>query len=338
MKKLRVNLVSESDFTVQGHGVHTAFLEMRQSLEAQPDVVLTINAAPQKSTDITHIHTVGTFALRRLLSQHGGKKVVSAHIVPASLVGSIVGARWWLPLFNGYLRRFYNRADLVVAVSPATRAELLALGVKTPIKVLGNFIDTQKYRTSPEQKVAFRQELKLPADRFMVVGNGQIQPRKKFETFWAMAKSLPELQFVWVGGIPFKVLGDDYLRLSKAMKRPLPNLRVTGVVSLAEAGRYMRAADIMFMPSCQETFGLAILEGAASGLPVLVRDIPDYHATFGELVLRGEDETFAAQILHLAEDPSFYAKWRANSARLAAKYDTAAATERLMKLYRSILK
>ena len=69
MKKLTINLVSESEFTVQGHGVHTAYLEMRHILETNPNVKLLVNEKPNKLTDITHIHTVGTFALRRLLSR-----------------------------------------------------------------------------------------------------------------------------------------------------------------------------------------------------------------------------------------------------------------------------
>lgn len=37
-KKLRVNIVSESEISVQGHGVHTAYEEMASSLEQLKDV------------------------------------------------------------------------------------------------------------------------------------------------------------------------------------------------------------------------------------------------------------------------------------------------------------
>ncbi|MCL2038030.1 glycosyltransferase [Candidatus Saccharibacteria bacterium] len=338
MKKFRVNIVSESDFTLQGHGVHTAYLEMRDSLESLPKVELLANARPQSNADITHIHTVGSFSFRRLISRHGGKKVVSAHIVPDSLVGSIVGARWWLPFFKPYLRWFYNRADLVIAVSPYTRDELKKMGVRSQIEILENSIDTSKYQTSRAQKSRFREELKLPVDKFIVVGNGQIQPRKKFDTFVAIAKKMPEIQFVWIGGIPFKAAGADFLNLNKMMKSPPKNLRVTNVIPLNQAGRYMRAADAMFMPSAQETFGLAVVEGAASGLPIVVRDIHDYDATFGDLVLRGNENTFVDSIKRLKNDQKFYEKWRANSAKLAEKYDSKEMTEKLVGFYHDILK
>ncbi len=43
MKKVTVNLISESVFTVQGHGVHTAFIEMENLLAKQPSINLLVN-------------------------------------------------------------------------------------------------------------------------------------------------------------------------------------------------------------------------------------------------------------------------------------------------------
>ena len=73
MKKVTVNLVSESVFTVQGHGVHTAFIEMENLLAKQPSINLLVNQRHARGVDITHFHTFGFFALRRLLSRHVGK-------------------------------------------------------------------------------------------------------------------------------------------------------------------------------------------------------------------------------------------------------------------------
>jgi 1,2-diacylglycerol-3-alpha-glucose alpha-1,2-galactosyltransferase len=113
-KDVRVTQVSESEFTVQGHGVHTAYKELTNALKKRDDVEVVVNQYTQ--TDITHIHTVGLYSLRHLLFSPS-KKVVSAHIVPESLVGSLVGVKLWLPLAKLYLRWFYNRADLLFAVS-----------------------------------------------------------------------------------------------------------------------------------------------------------------------------------------------------------------------------
>lgn len=338
MSQIVVNLVSESEFTVQGHGVHTAYMEMRHLLESQPDIRVMINSKPAKATDITHIHTFGPFALVRLLSCKGGKKVVSAHVVPDSLIGSIVGAKVWIKGFKYYLRWFYNRANLVIAVSPSTRDNLIKLGVKRPIAILDNTIDTTNYINPPAEKSLCRKRLHLPINKFIVVGNGQIQPRKRFDTFAQVAKKMPNLQFIWVGGIPFKAAGAGFIELEKLIKNAPVNLIVTDVIPQEEARIYMKASDIMFMPSEQETFGLAIVEGAACGMPVIVRDIHDYDATFGGLVIRDKEETgFIDTINRLANDKNYYETWVRKSKKLAKKYDSARNSPKLISLYRRLI-
>lgn len=333
MKKLTINLVSESEFTVQGHGVHTAYLEMRHILEQQPNVNLLVNSEPKAGIDITHIHTVGFFAMKRLLSSKSGRVFISAHIVPDSLVGSLVGARLWVHIFKYYLRWFYNRADVVIAVSPYTEQELLKLGVKRPIVVLPNSIDTKQYRNSDSEKKRCRDELGLDHDKFVVVGNGQVQPRKRFDTFIKVARRLPDVQFIWIGGIPFKAAGADYAKLHHLMKTAPSNVLITDVIPLNQAQLYMKAGDLMFMPSTQETFGLAIIEGAACGMPVIVRNIHDYDATFGNLVIRCSEDKFADTIQRYMIDNNLYADGQRRSRQLANKYDSINIGKKLMQLY-----
>lgn len=337
MKKVTVNLISESVFTVQGHGVHTAFIEMENLLAKQPSINLLVNQRHARGVDITHFHTFGFFALRRLLSRHVGKKVISAHVVPDSLVGSIAGAKVWIRLFKHYLRWFYNQADLVIAVSPYTKEELIKLGIKSRITVLPNSIDTTQYHNSPDIKERCRRELGLDPKRAIVVGNGQVQPRKRFDSFIRVANQLPEVQFIWIGGIPFKAAGADFAELSRAMRRSPANVLVTDVVPHQQARLYMQASDLMFMPSEQETFGLALIEGAACGMPVIVRDIHDYDATFGDLVIRSDEDHFAATIKRYLTDKQLYADGVKRSHRIASRYDTTRTEHQLLDLYRSLL-
>ena len=126
---MKVVQVSESEFSVQGHGVHTAFVETTNALRRQPDIEVVVNS--REPADIRHIHTVGMYAWRQLLFGKG-KKIISGHIVPDSLVGSLRLAKGWKGMASWYLKYFYNRADAVIAVSDATRDELQridALGV-----------------------------------------------------------------------------------------------------------------------------------------------------------------------------------------------------------------
>ena len=334
MSKLRVVQISESAFSVQGHGVHTAFVETVRGLQMLDDVEVSENNF--RAADIRHIHTFGVYGLLQLLFGRG-KKVVSAHVVPASLVGSIVGAKYWLPVAKCYLRWFYNRADVLIAVSDETRHELETLGVRTRIEIIYNMIDTSRYNVTPADKQAAREKYSVASDAFVVIGNGQVQPRKRVDTFVAMARKLPGTQFIWVGGMPFGAIAAESGDMQRLIDTAPDNVTFTGVVSLDEVRQYLAAGDVFVMTSQQETFGLAIVEAAASGLPVVLRDLHDYDQTFRPDAVMCQEEEFAAAITHLRTDPVYYRTMQAAAARLAERYDSRTIAKQLVAVYRSIL-
>lgn len=327
---MRIAQISESEMSVKGHGVHTAYLEIANALRRRDDVTLTVNKS--RGSDIVHIHTVGPFSLWYLLVARG-RKVVSAHIVPASLVGSLVGARYWLWFARIYLRWFYNRADLVLAVSDATREELLRLGVTRPIEIFYNIIDTRQYARTESSRREARQMLGIDEDAWVVVSSGQVQPRKRIDSFVAMAEACPDMQFVWVGGVPFKGAAADYGKMKQLMDHPPANMRFSGVIPLEEVRTYYMASDVFVLPSDQETFGMVVVEAAASGLPVVLRDIHDYDQTFRPDALFASEEKFVPILHRLYDDPSYYDAAVASAARIATRYDSVAGAERLVALY-----
>ena len=83
--KIIVTMVSESEFTVQGHGVHTAYKENFDCLAKRDDVDIQANI--MRTSDIVHIQTIGFYSLRYMSSTKSRKKLVSAHVLPESFVG-----------------------------------------------------------------------------------------------------------------------------------------------------------------------------------------------------------------------------------------------------------
>ena len=331
---MRVTQVSESTFTVKGHGVHTAFYELTEALKKQPNIRIRVNRF--EAADIIHIHTVGIFSMLFLLFAPG-KKVVSAHVVPDSLVGSLVGAKFWLPLATRYLRWFYNRADLVVSVSDSTKRDLEAMKVRARIEVVYNLINTGRYEATDADRASARKKLGYSADQWLVVGSGQVQPRKRIDSFVAVARQLPHIQFVWVGGMPFGKLAAENGTMKRIIEDAPPNVLFTGVVELEQVRQYYWASNVFWLPSSQETFGLVVVEAAASGLPVVLRDIPDYAETFGDCAVLATDETFAEAILQLREDQSYYAHAVTRSAEISERFGVERGVERMLEAYRSLL-
>ncbi len=324
-------MISESVFTVKGHGVHTAFVEMTAALEARDDVDVKVNTF--RRADVTHIQTVGGYSLLHLLFG-SGKKVVSVHVIPDSFVGSLVGVKYWYGLSVWYLRFFYGRADRLLAVSEVVKSTLEGqLRVKKPIEVLYNTVDRKKYANNEADRKAAREKLGIPANKKVVVSNGQVQPRKRYDVFIDMAKQMPEVQFIWVGGIPFKSLGADHEKMEEMMTNAPSNVKTTGVIDLSEVRDYFWAADVFFLPSNQENHPLAVIEAAASGLPILVRDIKEYDASFGQDVVRGTDETFKELIEKLLNDKAFADKARKGAESIIGRFDNVAGGQRLVKAY-----
>lgn len=339
MKKLVVNMVSESDVSVQGHGVHTAYVEIAEALERRGDVTLIRGRFGENvACDVLHLHTIGPRTWRKV-AQRGPKKVVSAHVVPASLVGSIVGAHYWSGLALLYMRWFYNRADEVLAVS-GTVARVLHDDLRVPkekIVTFHNTVQMSRYAPKKGDKAAARKRLGIAPDSFVVLGNGQVQPRKRVDVFVEMAKALPDVRFIWVGGIPFKRLGADYAKMEQLMAAAPPNLIITGVIPHDKVREYLAAADVFCLPAEQENHPMCVLEAAGAGLPIILRDIPEYDDTFARDAWRCKDGEFTGAVKTLRDNPAARKKWRAKAKAIAERFDSDAAAERLAKLYRELV-
>lgn len=332
MKKLKVNLLYPTK-APGGHGVETAFREMVNGLSQRDDVEVMINS--WQSSDIIHLHGSDPISVFKLW-RHKGKRIVSGHLTRGSMIGSL--SNWVVPFLFWYYKRIYKMAEAMVAVSATTRENLIKeFDIKVPIAVIENSIDTKIMATTLKQKEDFRRELNYKNEDFIIVSNGQIQPRKKFDEFVRVARLLPEYKFIWVGGIPFKGVAADEGKLEKLVKNSPENLHITNVIPLEDARKYMRMSDVYFHPAIQETFGIAIVEAAAVGLPVVLRDIVDYDHTFRPNAIMSKPEDFVKNIKKLATDKKFYTSMRAESIKLASRYDNSTAAEKLVKFYHQVL-
>lgn len=341
MKKITVNMASESDISVQGHGVHTAYEELLSALEKRNDVrVIRGGFRRHVACDVYHLHTIGLHMWRKIFDR-SAKKVVSAHVIPDSFIGSIILAKYWRFAAVWYMRWFYNRADKVLAVSK-TVAEVLHKELKVPnekIEVLYNTIDMTQYATTQTDRKTARMHLHVNSDDFLVVGVGQVQPRKRLDTFVAMAHALPSVQFVWVGGIPFGQLGADYKTMQKMIESTPNNLYITDVIPHEKVKRYLQAADAFCLPAEQENHPMCVLEAAGASLPIIVRDIPEYDDTFANDVLRCRtDKEFIKAVTELRTSATAREQWKEKSKQIAKRFDSKVAAKRLVSLYSELLK
>jgi 1,2-diacylglycerol-3-alpha-glucose alpha-1,2-galactosyltransferase len=328
-----VNLVSETVDGCKGHGVHTAFVQTKNALERR-GVDVRVNSGER--CDIVHIETMGLFSLRQLLRARE-RAVVTAHIVPESLVGSFILAPLWLPIGAAYMHAFYSLADEVLAVSPEVSEGLLRMKLNVPVRVVPNAVDVERFRPQPGWREEMRARMGISADAFVAICAGQIQPRKGVDAFIQTAREMPDVTFVWVGGMPFRRLTDHYRHMLDAVDRAPSNCFFVGDVAYGEMAKWYASADCLFFPSVQETFGLAIVEAAAAGLPLVLRDINTYRPLFGDSYLKGDEGTFAQLIGSLRDDEALRTRLTECSQVLAERFDTSRLADHLLKVYGDVL-
>jgi 1,2-diacylglycerol-3-alpha-glucose alpha-1,2-galactosyltransferase len=337
MKKLKINVLYATKSKIQAHGVATAFTEMVQGLRNRDDTEVTINS--WEKSDIIHGHAPDPKSAFHLWFRRG-KKVFTAHQVYGSMVGSIKGGKVVERLFFFYVRHaFYNRVDQIVAVSNMS-AQILRdqMHVKTPVTTIYNTIDMASLAITPARRQTARQKFGLTDKDFVVVGNGQMQPRKRIDSFANVAKKLPNVKFIWVGGVPFGALGADTGKMDKVVKNAPENVTWTGVVTLDVAREYLAAADVFWLPSDQENHPMSVLEAAGAELPIILRDIPEYDDTFrGDALMAKTDDDFAKIIKHLRDDRKYYNDAIKGSKKIAQRFDSKTGAEHFMELYRELL-
>jgi len=335
MAKIVVNVVSESG-GFEAQGVHTAFVDMIEALKERPEVEVLVNSAAK--ADILHAHTFGPayWSRRRAYPK---RRVMTAHVIPDSFKGSLVGWQLWMPIAQWYLKFAYNSAEVVLAVAPHVKADLQRIGVRSSVGVLTNPVNERRFHVDPALRTQGRRTLGLPDDARVALGVGQVQPRKGVAEFIATAALRPDVEFVWLGGRPFGRLTDSVKALNAKIKAATPNVHFPGTVGLEDMPALYSAADIFFFPSWQENCALAINEAMACGVPLLLKDNPEYPALYGEPnYLRAPDvQGYAAAIGDFFAAPARRRALQAASVEVARRFSVRAYAAYLVRLYAGMM-
>ncbi|MFC7704837.1 glycosyltransferase family 4 protein [Plastorhodobacter daqingensis] len=109
-----------------------------------------------------------------------------------------------------------------------------------------------------------------------------------------------------------------------------------GERGFAEVVGLMSRAGIFVSPSLYEPFGLAVLEAARSGLPLVLSDIPTYRELWDGAALffaPNRPEALAAEVNRLVADRALRQRLGAAAQERAARYRPAQQTEAMLRIY-----
>ena len=237
--------------------------------------------------------------------------------------------------------RAFAEASQVLVVSETWQRTMVGeYGINAAL--VRNGVDMQRYNAVPGVRDAqFVERLGLHPGGPVFLAIGGVEERKNtqriFEAFVQLRASLPDAQLVISGGASL-LDHDAYQRdfaarveASGIASGPGQALVLTGTVPDDKMPPLIRSADVVLMPSLREGFGLVVLEGLATGKPVVVSRIAPFTEYLHGAPVHWADPLDAASIAMAMHDasraPTFappsvcYAySWSASAARHEALY------------------
>lgn len=238
----------------------------------------------------------------------------------------------WVP-------RSVERADHIVAVSEATRRDLIELYQTPPEKisviyhgVTAHFKPVEQTETGP-----VRQKYGL-GDRPFMLSVGTIQPRKNYRRLIrALARLDPSLGLVIVGG---KGWGVEEILAEAERQNVADRVYFPGFVPDEALSLLYNAAALFVYPSLYEGFGLPLLEAMACGRPVAASNqsaLPEVVGEAGLLFDPHNVAEMAATIDRLWRDAPLRRRLSQAARQRAARFTWEEAARRLLALYKNML-
>lgn len=240
--------------------------------------------------------------------------------------------------------------DQILVVSKLWQDRLKAdLGVEAAI--VTNGVRPERFAVSLDGDRLAELRRRVGAEsRFLYLTVGGIEPRKGSRfLIQALAKvkasrrNSPVLAVV--GGHSFqdyREYREDVLSSLQGLGLELGNdLILLGTVTEKELAEWFAAADGFVFPSVNEGWGLAILEAAGAGLPVVASDIEVFreflvHEEDAILTTVGEPDSLAAGMARLIDEPATTRRLRKHGPALAARYTWNTTAAQHIAIYESI--
>ena len=242
--------------------------------------------------------------------------------------------------FTRILREAVARADWIIAVSDATRQQLLrhTEARKERIRVIHHGVDAVPPATAEEQQAFRERVLGFRKNEKFFLNIGAIQVRKNVANIVLALKQLPEYRLVLAGGdgygaaaihsrIEQEGMAGRVLRLGHASRQTLHLL-------------YSAAAALVF-PSLEEGFGMPVLEAMSCGLPVITSNCSAMPEVGGEAAVYVDPRNvpeLSEAMRRVAEDEAMAADLRRRGRERASLFRWTKCAQQTWDVYREALR
>ncbi len=175
-------------------------------------------------------------------------------------------------LVPGFIRRFVNRCNMVIAPSHTMEQHLDSMGIKTPIEVAPTGLPDSAFNPDPHTAAFLRQQL-LNGKKYLFCTVSRLSEEKNLsfmlEGLACLKKRIGDcFQIVFLGDGPKKmdlINQADLLGIGNCVS-------FLGCVPNERLSSYYCACDAFLFTSLSETQGIVLLEAMAAGCPVVAVD------------------------------------------------------------------
>jgi len=294
-----------------------------------------IRALLDWDADIVHAHSYSYFptytsAFARLFKER--PLVLTTHQPPME---TAFKSRFLMKVYNRSLGRLsLRKADKIIATTKLEADFLVNVAGADPnkIKVIPEGVDLDLFKPS---------RTKLESER-VILFVGRIAPEKGLIY---LVKAVPRVASVFPS-MPILIVGEDQ-GIQKHLVKVAEKLKVEKIVHFLgpkfgyELARTYQKARIFVLPSLYETFGLAILEAMATGLPVVatrVGGIPELveDGRNGILISPRDHRALAEAIIELLSDRELSLKISERNTKKAKRYSWKSIAARVEGVYKDL--
>ncbi len=293
---------------------------------------------------ILHTHTAkaGAIARAAALLAGGARPPVVLHTFHGHVLKGYFDAGR-TAFFRQVERTLARASDVLVAVSPEVRDELVELGVAPYEKfvVIRLGIPLEERLGGPAADLDYRNLYGIPAGAFVVGWVGRMTGVKATGAVLEIVRVARERGVEAV----LCMVGDGPDR--EGLERLAHELGIARycyfVGYQSDVAGYYRLFDAFLLPSVNEGTPVSAIESLASGTPVVanrVGGVPDVvrDGVDGYLVEPGDAEAAAERLATLAADPPLRARLgESGRARVLARYSVSRLVDDVDRLYRSLL-
>ncbi len=322
-KEIKINKISYKmlyeEVDVFGENVKDKIFAYNQLVE---------ELAENRYFDVIHAHDWMTFlAGIQLKNKYNKPLVLHVHSLEFDRVGHNNVS--WVYDVERYAM---SKADKVISVSNYTKGIIESI-----YGLSGNNIETV-YNAISKPKI--RQEIHQKSDnKFKVLFAGRIFGNKGFEYFLDIAKRILEkdrdVQFIVVGS-GMKNFNFEEVQGFKEIES---NFKYLGHVERAQLFQIYQECDVLCMPSVSEPFGLAAIEAAYVGLPVVL----SFRTGASEVLKRTpranflETKKFAKHIVSIKQNPKLRERVISNNKKDISKLSWKASAGKVLDIYKSLI-